>query len=69
MQGNKTLGNYTILKTLGSGGTCKVKLAYDPVNQKKVAIKILKNDLSEKTLKLVLEEIKIMQSLVHENVL
>ena len=46
-----------------------MKLAYDPVNQKKVAIKILKTDLSEKTLKLVLEEIKIMQGLVHENVL
>lgn len=56
----KTLGQYTILKTLGSGGTCKVKLGFDPTTQKKVAIKILKQDLSEKTLKLVFEEVKVM---------
>ena len=39
----KTLGErYNILRTLGSGGSCKVKLAEDLENKgKKVAIKIM----------------------------
>ena len=65
----KTLDKYLILKTLGSGGTCKVKLGYDTVENKKVAIKILKDTLSESTMKLVLEEVKTMQTLSHENIL
>lgn len=56
----KSLGKYRVLKTLGSGGTCKVKLGYDLENNRKVALKILKDDLSEATKKLVLEEVKVM---------
>ncbi len=29
MKKNKILGKFIILKTLGSGATCKVKLGYD----------------------------------------
>lgn len=56
----KSLGKYRVLKTLGSGGTCKVKLGFDLENNRKVALKILKDDLSEATKKLVLEEVKVM---------
>ena len=45
----KSLGKYRVLKTLGSGGTCKVKLGFDVENNRKVALKILKTDLSETT--------------------
>lgn len=65
----KSLGKYKVLKTLGSGGTCKVKLGYDPESNRKVALKILKDDLTEKTKELVIQEVKIMQSLQHKNVL
>ena len=65
----KYIGKYQILKTLGSGGTCKVKLGFDKELNKKFAIKILKDDLSEKTKKLVLEEVATMQKLKHEHVL
>ena len=50
----KSLGKYKVLKTLGSGGTCKVKLGYDVENNRKVALKILKSDLSDKTKELVI---------------
>ena len=36
----KRLGKYTILQTLGSGGSCKVKLAEDE-HGNKVALKIM----------------------------
>ena len=65
----KSLGKYKVLKTLGSGGTCKVKLGYDVDNNRKVALKILKSDLSDKTKELVIQEVKIMQTLQHPNVL
>ena len=32
---------------MGSGATCKVKLGFDKVNRKKVAVKIIKTDLSD----------------------
>ena len=69
MSDNKTLDQYIVLKTLGSGGTSKVKLGYDTDNKRKVAIKMLKDNLSEKTLKLVFQEVQIMKELKHPNVL
>ena len=35
------IGKYEILKTLGSGGSCKVKLAVDTETGESVAIKML----------------------------
>lgn len=43
----KTLGKYQILRSLGSGGSCKVKSALDPDTNKKVAIKILNQKLGD----------------------
>ena len=43
----KMIGQYGIGRTLGDGGSCKVKLGYDTENgNKKVAIKIMNDDLT-----------------------
>jgi len=65
----KMLGKYRVLNTLGSGGTCKVKLGWDAENNRKVALKILKADLSEKTRELVKEEVATMAKLSHLHIL
>lgn len=44
----KSIGQYTILRTLGSGGSCKVKLAEDTQdNNRRVAVKIMNDDMSK----------------------
>jgi len=43
MQGK--IGVFEIIKTIGTGASCKVKLAIDTRTGKKVAIKIIKNDM------------------------
>ena len=46
--GGKMFGQYEILRTLGTGGTCKVKLALDTNNgNRKVAVKILNDNLGD----------------------
>ena len=40
-----TLGKYTLLRTLGKGASCKVKLAHDPETGRKVAIKIMNDNM------------------------
>jgi serine/threonine protein kinase len=45
----KRIGKYTIMRTLGSGGSCKVKLGLDTSTGKKVAVKIMNDDLDSKT--------------------
>jgi len=48
MDTGKWIGDYQILQTLGTGGSCKVKLAYDSTrNNKKCAVKILNDDLGD----------------------
>ena len=67
---NKTLDHYTILKTLGFGVSCKVKLAQDTQNDnKKVAIKILKPDLTDNMKEMVFKEVENMKDLDHPNIL
>ncbi len=51
------LGKYEIVKTLGSGGSCKVKLAIDTDNGEKVAIKMLNQNLDSKTHSLIKSEV------------
>ena len=63
-----TLNQYQLLRTIGYGATCKTKLAIDTKSGKKVAIKILKNDLSEAAVTLLFNEVGSMQKLKHENV-
>jgi serine/threonine protein kinase len=59
---------YEILRTLGSGGSCKVKLAFDKKTRQKVAVKIMNDDMSGEEMKLLTNEVKIMVDLNHENV-
>ena len=67
---NKRIGPYEIGRTLGDGGSCKVKLAYDTNNDnKKVAIKIMNMDLSLEVRKQLEMEIKAMMYLKHQHVL
>lgn len=66
MPGN--IGKYKIIKTLGEGASCKVKLAQDTGNGEHVALKIMKDDLEAGIEELVMTEIKAMEKLKHENV-
>lgn len=42
---SKSIGRFQILRTLGSGGSCKVKLAKDTESGRKVAVKIMNDDM------------------------
>ena len=65
----KSLGKYSILRSLGSGGSCKVKSAYDPDLKKKVAIKILNEKLGSQASKLVMDEVDSMKHFTHKNII
>lgn len=45
MSGN--IGKYHVKRTLGQGGSCKVKYAVNTETKEKVAIKILNEDLTD----------------------
>lgn len=51
------IGKYEVGRTLGSGASCKVKLGRDPESGRKVAIKILNENLGEEEIGLVQTEI------------
>ena len=61
----KKIGKYVIMRTLGSGGSCKVKLGLDTTTGKKVAVKIMNDDLDEKSQELILAEVQNMSKLQH----
>ena len=65
----KTLGNYNVMRTLGKGASCKVKLAQHQETGKKVAIKIMNNNIDASLKALVMTEVKAMDQLKHENVI
>jgi len=60
-----TLNQYTLGRTLGSGVSCKVKLAKDSSNSR-YAIKIIHNDASFD--ELITTEVQALQQLQHENI-
>ena len=65
------LGNYTLLRTLGSGANSKVKLAIDKTTNRYFAVKILKKgnpNLDHKFLELVMTEVHTMSQLSHPNI-
>lgn len=66
MQGK--IGNYEIIKTIGSGASCKVKQAIDTVSGKKVALKIMNDDLDQKDKNLLKTELQAMSVLKHPNI-
>ena len=58
LEKEKKIGKYKIQRTLGSGASCKVKLGYDTVNRRKVAVKILHRSLEEELLQMVMKGAK-----------
>jgi len=65
----KTIGQFKITKTLGKGGSCKVKLGED-MNGKKYAIKIMNENLDLETRQLVITEVNALQALgEHQNII
>lgn len=66
MSSKKSIGKYAILKTIGYGGTCKVKMAIDTETGNKVAIKVMNEGID---LKIVETEVKAMEILDHPNIL
>lgn len=64
-----TLGKYNILRTLGKGASCKVKLAQDSESGKKVAIKIMNDNMDPNLKQLVMTEVKAMELLKHQHVI
>ena len=51
------IGKYKVIRTLGEGSTCKVKLALDETNGQKVAIKMMNSNLDEKMRELIMVEV------------
>lgn len=64
-----TLGKYKILRTLGSGGSCKVKLGIHMQTGEKVAVKIMSAQMDRKTQQLILTEVQAMEKLKHVNII
>jgi len=64
------IGKYRILRTLGSGASCKVKLGLDQESGAKVAVKILNDSISEdpKMKELLMAEVKAMSALKHGHI-
>lgn len=65
------LGNYKLIRTLGSGANSKVKLAQHKDTGALCAVKILKKgnpNLDSKFLELVMTEVETMSKLSHPNI-
>jgi serine/threonine protein kinase len=63
-----SLGNYALLKTLGSGYNSKVKLGYNAESNKYTAVKIIKHSHPSLNLKTLKKEIEVLSTLQHPNV-
>lgn len=64
-----TLGKYSILRTLGVGASCKVKLAQHLESGQQVAIKIMSDQIAETHKHLIMTEVKAMGHLKHMNII
>ena len=62
------LGNYKVIRTLGEGSTCKVKLGQNMNSGKYYALKIL-NPEYKITDEEVQDEIKILLKIKHQNII
>ena len=57
------IGRFEVYKTLGSGASCKVKLGVDTQTGKKVAVKIINDNLDEKMKELVMNEVTALKGM------
>jgi len=67
MPGN--IGRFRTMRTLGHGASCKVKLALDTESGRKVAVKIINDNMDVKMKELVLTEVQAMSELKHQHVI
>lgn len=65
----KFIGKYQIKRSLGEGGTCKVKSAYDSESGEKVAVKILNQNMGAEMNRIVMEEVATMKNFSHPNII
>ena len=56
-------GKYQLIRTLGRGASCKVKLANELETGKPVAIKVMKDTLDDKLKALIMNEVTAMDVL------
>jgi carbon catabolite-derepressing protein kinase len=63
------IGRFEIMRTLGVGASCKVKLALDTETGRKVAVKIINDNMDPKMKELVMNEVKHMSELKHQHVI
>lgn len=70
MKGQKISDRYQVVKAIGEGGMANVYLAYDMILDRKVAVKVLRGDLSndEKFLRRFQREALSASSLSHPNI-
>lgn len=66
---SKSIGRFEILRTLGTGASCKVKLGLDRDTGRKVAVKIINDNMDPKMKELVITEVAAMSKIQHENVI
>ena len=63
------IGRFEVMRTLGSGASCKVKLGLNTETGRKVAIKVMNDDMDAKMKELVMTEVEAMGKLAgHDNV-
>ena len=62
------LGKWNLIKKLGTGATSRVYLAYDPVNKKYSAVKVIKR-LNYKYIELTKAEFQLQSTLSHPHIL
>ena len=63
------IGRFEISRTLGSGASCKVKLGLDTDSGRKVAVKVMNDNMDAKMQELVMTEVRAMGELKeHPNV-
>lgn len=63
------IGKYVLIKTLGEGATCKVKLAQNQETGEKVALKIIKKNIDKSYSEYLITEIQAMSVLDNQNVI
>lgn len=65
----KSIGDFNIIKALGEGASCKVKLAVDTRTGNKVALKLM-NDIKDPEIHvLLMTEVKLCENLNHPNII
>ena len=64
----KSIGNYQVIRSLGEGASCKVKLAIDTRNGTHVALKLMKDMEDEVLHELLVTEVGMCSKLNHPHV-